>query len=256
MAKRMPPGAPDHVFEETLAAFGVGPTTLTVEEAGALDDSGWVVLGNLVSEEALERLRESFESVFAETGFALGGRQSGTRHVGDLIGRDPAFGIAFTHPRVLAAGHHVLARPFRVMQLGGRDPLPGYGQQGLHTDWLPRMPSEPSVVVTAIWLLDDFTPTNGATRLIPGSHRTSGSLPRSMRQPRSRHPDQQLVVAPAGSALVFNGHLWHSGTRNESNAPRRVLQCQFVVRGFARPGASEIAVPDGMDPAARYLLEE
>jgi ectoine hydroxylase-related dioxygenase (phytanoyl-CoA dioxygenase family) len=29
--------------------------------------------------------------------------------------------------------------------------------------------------------------------------------------------------------LLFNGHLWHSGTRNNSKSSRRVLQCQYVL---------------------------
>ncbi len=64
--------------------------------------------------------------------------------------------------------------------------------------------------------------------MLPGTHRMLEPLPKAMRQPESRHPDQKIVVAPAGSVLVFNGHLWHSGTRNESKLLRRVLQCQFV----------------------------
>jgi Phytanoyl-CoA dioxygenase (PhyH) len=246
--------AADDRFEAALAALGVSTTSLTLKETTALDDQGWVILESLCSRDTLERLQRAFESVFADVGFSLGGRQSGTRHLGDLLRRDPSFEIALTNSRVLAAARHVLGRPFRVMQLGGRDPLPGYGQQGLHTDWLPRMPSDPFVVVTAIWLLDDFTPTNGATRLVPGSHRTPRPLPKSMQQPESRHPRQHLVIAPAGSALVFNGHLWHSGTRNDSSSPRRVLQCQFVLRGFRRPGASEIGVRAQMSPAVRYLV--
>ena len=50
---------------------------------------------------------------------------------------------------------------------------------------------------------------------------------RSLANPASFHPDQIVVTAPAGSVLVFNGHLWHAGTCNRSNGHRRVLQCSF-----------------------------
>jgi len=43
---------------------------------------------------------------------------------------------------LLAAGLHILGRPFRVFQWPARDPRPGYGQQGLHADGLAGMPGE------------------------------------------------------------------------------------------------------------------
>jgi len=133
-----------------------------------------------------------------------------------------------TSPKVLATARQILKRPFRVSQLSGRDPLPGFGQQGLHIDWYQRSGSEPFSIVTTIWLLDDFTERNGATRLVPGSHLVPTPLPKSMQEPANRHPNQKIITASAGSVLVFNGHVYHSGTRNDSNAPRRVLQCLFL----------------------------
>src|SRR5262249_25494474 len=140
-----------------------------------------------------------------------------------------------THPKVLAAAYHVLGRPFVTAGVCGRDPAPGFGQQGLHTDGCPPSPSGPFLLVTTLWLLDDFTPNNGATRLIPGSHRMPRPLPKPMQQPERRHPDQKVILAEAGSALVFNGHLWHGGTRNDAGRRRRVLQGQFRGRELVRP---------------------
>ena len=82
-------------------------------------------------------------------------------------------------------------------------------------------------MATALWLLDDFTADNGATRVVPGSHR-KGAVPKSFADPERHHPDETIVIACAGSVLVINGHLWHSGTRNRARGPRRVVQCVFV----------------------------
>jgi len=192
---------------------------LSEEEKQSLDVDGFVVLPNVMDPETLARLRDAFERV-------VGTEETGTRHA--KLTSDSEFEIVVTKPRVQAAIAHVLGRPYRVFALSARDPLPGFGQQGLHTDWLQRTLNDPYVIVTTLWLLDDFTDSNGATRVLPGTHRMLEPLPKAMRQPESRHPDQKIVVAPAGSVLVFNGHLWHSGTRNESKLLRRVLQCQFV----------------------------
>jgi ectoine hydroxylase-related dioxygenase (phytanoyl-CoA dioxygenase family) len=103
-------------------------------------------------------------------------------------------------------------------------------------------------------MLDAFTARNGATRVVPGSHRASGPLQKSIRDPAANHPRQELVTAPAGSVLVFNGHLWHSGTRNESDGPRRALQLQYVASASMPPSVRRAAVPSGLSAGARILL--
>jgi ectoine hydroxylase-related dioxygenase (phytanoyl-CoA dioxygenase family) len=148
----------------------------------------------------------------------------------------------------------VLRRPFLATGLRGRDPLPGFGQQGLHTDGFPPAPSQPSFLVTALWLLDDFTPTNGATRVVPGSHRMRRPLPKQMQQPQSHHPQEKVVLAEAGSVLLFHGHLWHGGTRNEAGCRRRVLQGQYLARDCLAPASAPADLPERLPPAVRYFL--
>lgn len=242
-------------IEDVLTSFGVTERTLKPSERAALDRDGYLMLPSLLDEAALPRLRAALESAFDEQHGAPAAAQSGTRHASELAYRDTVFERVCTHARVLAAVHHVLGRAFRVFQLSGRDPLPGYGLQGLHTDWLPRTPSQPFSVVTAIWLLDDFTANNGATRVIPGSHLLPRSLPKSMMAPASHHPEERIVVADAGSVLVFNGHLWHSGTRNDSHLARRALQCQFAAREQPRIAGLRHDAPDDLAPATRYILD-
>src|SRR5205807_826600 len=64
-------------------------------------------------------------------------------------------------------------------------------------------------------MIDAFTPENGATRFIPGSHHW-GDPPRD--GPMQEHT-AQLVSAcgPAGSLLVFNGSTWHGQGINGSD---------------------------------------
>jgi ectoine hydroxylase-related dioxygenase (phytanoyl-CoA dioxygenase family) len=240
-------------IEAALRLCGVTATTLAAEVKESLDREGYRVFPGLIATDWLAQLREAFER-------AMGPRpnpdspQTGTRHVESLACKDAAFDRVYTQPTVLAAVYHVLRRPFRVFLLSGRDPLPGYGQQGLHTDWTPRGPTDPFSMVTTLWLLDDFTATNGATRLVPRSHLNPTPLPKSMQAPENRHRDQKILVAPAGSVVVFNAHLWHSGSRNESNRSRRVLQCQFVARDAFRPADTPAEIPARLSPAARYIL--
>lgn len=220
-------------FTTQLAASGVDERSLTRTEAAGLDERGFVVLERVLSPPQLEPLRLAFET-------AAQPEPSGTRHVPDIVTRAAVFEQVFSEPRVLAAAWRVIARPFRVQNCGGRDPLPGFGLQGLHTDWRPRASHEPFHVATALWLLDDYTASNGATRVVPGSHRDPRPLPRELSAPNAHHPREELVAARAGDVLVFNGHLLHAGTSNGSSSTRRVLQCVFVAAELQPPSSLEL----------------
>ncbi|HSB08177.1 MAG TPA: phytanoyl-CoA dioxygenase family protein [Blastocatellia bacterium] len=242
-------------IDEVLRECGVTETSLLPREAEALDKDGYVVLPAVIDAPWLEGLRAAFEKGCRESGRDAAIKESGTRHINDLVNLDRVFDSVYTQPRLLAAVHHVLRAPFRLGQMNGRDPLPGYGQQGLHADWMARAKGEPFRIVTSIWLLDDFTEENGATRLVPGTHLLLNQPPKSFADPASRHPNQRTIVAAAGSVLVFNGHTWHSGTRNETNLPRRALQLSFVGRDELRFGRLKVGTPGSLSPTARYILD-
>jgi ectoine hydroxylase-related dioxygenase (phytanoyl-CoA dioxygenase family) len=89
---------------------------------------------------------------------------------------------------------------------------------------------------------------------VPGSHRVWGFA--ASKKHDTPHPDERLVTMPAGSVLVFNGHLWHSGTRNRSTANRDALQLSFSRRGSVpgEPPAVRNATLDRLGPAALLLL--
>src|SRR4051812_12791447 len=101
----------------------------------ALDRDGFALVRGVVDAEWLERLRAAFESAGRDVD-----RTSGTRHVRDMS--DPAFGAVLRDPRILGAVAHVLGDAFAVRDMHGRDPLPGFGQQGLHADWPGRSKGE------------------------------------------------------------------------------------------------------------------
>jgi ectoine hydroxylase-related dioxygenase (phytanoyl-CoA dioxygenase family) len=51
-----------------------------------------------------------------------------------------------------------------------------------------------------------------------------------MADPADRHPDEVLLLGEAGTCVVFNAHLWHGGTANRTDRPRRALHAAFVRR--------------------------
>lgn len=185
-------------------------------DPAALDHAGWQLVPGALDPLAFDRLRRAFVSPDG----------TGTEHV-TITAATPhadAWHALAAHPLLVAAATHVLGPRFHVRDAHGRNPRPGHGQQGLHTDWKERAPGEPSMVLTALWLLDDFTAANGATRLVPGTHRLARMVPRALAQPAAHHPDERIITGRAGSVLLLNGHLWHSGRRNDSSGPRRAVQ--------------------------------
>ena len=234
-------------IEEVLRQCGVTDASLTREEKERLEGDGYLLFADLARGTWLEDLRAGLDGATAE-------REGGTRHVGGLIGAGEAFDRVYQHPKILAAVHHVLRRSFRVAELHGREPLRGFGQQGLHADARPRSASEPFGIVTTLWMIDDFTPDNGATRIVPRSHLSLSPPPRALADPGSHHKDEFVVTGSAGTVLLFNGHLWHSGTKNRSGARRRAVQLLFAAHDAAWHVDTPPQVPEGLAPAARALL--
>ena len=103
--------------------------------------------------------------------------------------------------------------------------------QPLHVD-MSAIPDERGYwVCNTVWMLDDFTPENGATRMVPGSHTLGHSGRRTCSPIRWRRiPDEVLLIGKAGSIAVMNAHLWHGGTANRTAAPRLAMHAFYCRR--------------------------
>jgi hypothetical protein len=196
-----------------------------------LDVEGYVVLVDQLDRDAIDGIRSTVRAL-AQDGDQ--DRESGTVHV-DL---DPYLDCPVFAPMRASSGlaglaEHVAKSPVTLRRTHARDPRPGYGAQQLHSDWLPRRhPTDPFVGITVLWMLDDFTAINGATRLVPGTHQQARDVPREVQRAGFVHPEEIVVAEPAGSVLVFNAHLWHSGRRNDSGSGRLVIQQQYLAVSF------------------------
>lgn len=227
-------------MDTALQNLGVRDSTLTDDERKQLDEMGYLFLPSLIPIDLVDSFRSRLGQLMEEEGEDAGKevhQETGTLRLSDLINKDQIFDFCYTHPRLLAAVRHILTDDFKVHSLNCRFALPGEGQQALHMDWGPRDDKEQELarsghyyVANSLWLLDDFTKTNGPTRLVPGSHKWCKAPSEEMSDPAAAHPDEIKVLAPAGTVVVFNSHIWHGGSLNESNAPRRAMHMAFVRR--------------------------
>ncbi len=247
--------------QEALYALGVRDDTLTPQQKAQLDCDGYLPLPGILSAEEVEALRTRQGKLLAEEGDKAGTevhQERGTDRLSDLINKDPLFQIVLTQPTVLAAIAHVLRSDFQLSSLNSRNALPGQGLQGLHADWGRLETPGDYQVCNSLWLLDDFTPENGATRLVPGTH-SGGKVPTDeMADPTAPHPNEKVLLGKAGDVVVVNSHTWHGGTINRTQGPRRVMHGYFCRRHqpqqlnqqkFLRP-----TTWDQLSPAARVIL--
>ena len=249
-------------MQTALSAFGVTDTTLSRAEKQQLDEHGFLPLPGVLSTAQAEALRTRFQELIREEGDEAGlevHQEAGTERLANLVDKDPLFEICFTQPQVLAAMNHVLQGDFKLSSLNGRASLPGEGHQALHADWSEGVDPSNYQVCNSIWLLVDFTPENGATRIVPGSHR-SGQVPQTaLDDPRAEHPEEALVTGKAGTVVIFNSHLWHGGTVNRTESTRYALHSYFTRRqNTPQTNFQELISETTLSrlrPEARFILD-
>ncbi len=249
-------------IRDALIEFGVNDTTLTHEEIQHLDEEGYLPLYNILSTEQISLFRQRLDEITIAEGEAAGTevhQEAGTNRLSNLIDKDPMFDICYSHPRVLAAMNHVLQSDFKLSSLNSRASLTGQGLQALHADWGEAVAPNDFQVCNSIWLLVDFTQENGATRVVPRTHR-SGQHPKDvLTDPKATHPDEVQLIAPAGTVIIFNSHLWHGGTINHTPSPRYALHSYFCRRHQPQQLDQKAHLSQGtiarLTPAQRYILD-
>ncbi len=220
------PGAPDPHSLDTGAA-------LDPALQARLDEAGFVVLEDVMSRERLEALRRQVAALYALEADRAGAefkQEPGCLRLANLVDKGAVFETVIAEPRVLACVRQVLGPRVKLSSLNARTALPGSASQPLHADMGAIRDAEGYWVCNSVWLLDDFTPENGALRVVPGSH-TFGRLPQDvLADPHAPHPDEVWITARAGSIIVINAHLWHGGLANRTGAPRTAVHAFYCRR--------------------------
>ena len=235
-------------IEYAMHQLGLADETndvLSCAERESLDRDGYVNLGPPLHEDQLQKMRDRYDAAIVEEGAGAADKKGIGRVIDTVVkpmNRDGLLDPIFMHPRLLAAVRHVLGVHLKYIGSNYHCAMPGYGHQGIHADFSWGVKGEPQVV-NAVWLIDEFTEDNGATRVVPGTHRSgihpSGDLvngaPRDLNAPVE---GEVKVTGSAGSCFVYNAHLWHSGTQNCTNKLRRA-QHAFFGRS-TRPSSTDV----------------
>jgi ectoine hydroxylase-related dioxygenase (phytanoyl-CoA dioxygenase family) len=207
---------------------------MTDSERRQLDDDGFVVLQDCMGADLLGALRDRIREVFDLEGECAGHEfrtEAHAHRLANLVDKGEVFRRAILLPPVIACVRHVLGPQIKLSSLNARSADPnGDLPQPLHVD-MSAIPDEQGYwVCNAVWMLDDFTAENGATRVIPGSHKWGRRPQDVLEDPLARHPEEMLVLGRAGSIAVMNAHAWHGGTANRTSAPRLAMHAFYCRR--------------------------
>ncbi len=211
--------------------------------AEALGREGCVVVESLVAREVLDRVRSELQPYLEATapgGDDFAGRN--TRRTGGLIARSKTCRDLIMHPLVLDSVGTVLKHATsyqmhltQVIAIGPGEPGQTIHRDQWGFDFFP-FPSGYEVQCNTIWAMTDFTAANGATRLIPGSHKLGDKL-------SFTHQQAEAAEMPAGSLLLYTGSLYHGGGTNTSAATRYGLNLTYAVSWLRQEENQYLACP-------------
>jgi ectoine hydroxylase-related dioxygenase (phytanoyl-CoA dioxygenase family) len=204
---------------------------LAPSEKKQLDELGYLVLPGFVPPPMLAALRDRVEALWEQEGSEAGSEfrhEPGARRLANLVDKGAIFAEVVSMPKILECVEHVIGPSYKLSSLNARSTNPNSEEsQPWHADSAAIADERGYWVCNSIWMLDDFTAENGATRMIPRSH-TWCRLPEP--GDTSSRPDEELVTGTAGTVVIMNTHMWHGGTANRTGRCRRALH-GFYTRG-------------------------
>ncbi|MCY4127790.1 MAG: phytanoyl-CoA dioxygenase family protein [Gammaproteobacteria bacterium] len=205
-----------------------------------------------------------------------------SRRVGALVARSQASHRAIAHPAVLHVCEQILGyqvregKEVRITQTPrgeGRYPWrvgltqiidvgPGQQKQGVHRGnglWVHDLaPDRLDPQIETMWALTDFTSENGATHVIPGSHRwpdvMQGQEQKGTRTWLGKVDDESVqATMQAGSVLIWTGWTVHGAGANTSDERRIGMNIDYSLSFLSQEENQFLSCPPSV---ARTLSEE
>ena len=143
-----------------------------------------------------------------------------TKRIGALIARSEACRNLALQPLVNEVSEKYLSPFCDGYQLHFTSAVsigPGESKQILHRDrgiWGGYLPRRIEPLMSTIWAVTEFTKENGATQIVPGSHKWD----------KDRLPSEDEIAyaeMTAGSVLLYTGTVLHGGGENITSSEAR-----------------------------------
>ena len=210
----------------------------TCKRVEEIREQGYTIIENLLGDDVIQRIKSALEPYLQGE---LMGRNDfeglKSERVYALLAKHPDLAIIVEHPAVLEIVDQLLEPDYLLSANLAINSHPGETPQDLHRDNAGGMYVDPTAVhgISTIWSFDDFNEDNGATELIPGSHKWLDQKPTE---------DEVIkVIMPAGSVLVFSGSVYHRGGANNSDKPRLAITPQYCQPWLRQLETMVLSVP-------------
>ena len=164
-----------------------------------------------------------------------------TKRVSGLAAKSPTCRSMIIHPAILGVMDHFLLKGCRSYHLNLTQAIrigPGEPPQVIHRDDLMFNFVHPEfeAMINTMWAVDDFTAENGATHVVPGSHKWPLD--------RQAQPHEEVQgVMKRGSVLIWLGSLQHGGGANRTDRPRTGIVHSYSLGWLRQAEPQHLAVP-------------
>ncbi len=213
------------------------------EIAAVIARDGCAVVDRLVSPDQVAQFLAEvapYEAANESGSDDFAGRR--TKRTGALIARSATARELVTHPTVLGTTAQVLGHASgfqlhltQLISIGPGEPMQQIHRDQWAFDFFP-FPTGYEVQCNTIWAMTDFTAENGATRVIPGSHRFAEKL-------RFEEAQTEPAEMSLGSVLFYTGSLYHGGGANRSQTVRRGLNLTYNLAWLRQEENQYLACP-------------
>ena len=228
----------------------------------AIEEDGGVIVTDYLDADLTRRLRSCFETAIAPLPWCNTGKASAgygdvffgqkTKRLHGLLQYGPDVEAVLMRPVALDLGRRLLDCERLLMSTGELMAIgPGEVRQALHRDgdsWRSGR-FEREILFSVNVALTDFTAANGATVVVPGSHRW----------PADRRPKEHEIAyaeMAAGSALVYRGGVVHSGGANDTDQTRIGLYLGYIPSWLRPLESPAVTLPDGFMAGLKPEVQE
>jgi ectoine hydroxylase-related dioxygenase (phytanoyl-CoA dioxygenase family) len=200
--------------------------------------NGYTMLHGGLSSNRLEMLRKCFDELLAKDEQLWGKeklialKQYGALR--NLANENAAFADLLQNTPVYEVIDMLLSEDYILHSFDGLALFPGDGRfpWDFHTDLSPlngvAFPANRCPAINCLYYLDDVNEANGATWIVPASHRSLIKTP----PVDCLAQLAQQAVGRAGDILMFDGRIWHCAGENRTDKPRRVLKALYCEAWF------------------------
>ena len=224
----------------------------TARHAVAIERDGYTIIEDFLAPSVLAEVRRVLALYLGSHAGRNGFEGLDTERVYTLVARARVMWDIVLDQRILALCDRFLLPNYLLTASQGIQINPGEKPQSFHSDdSFHRLPHpRPMISLSTIVAVDAFTPGNGGTNLIPGSHlwsedRRAGlfAFGAASAAPAEAALEREAITAllPAGACIVFSGTLVHRGGCNTSAAPRLAFSNQYC-QPWARPQSARLGV--------------